>query len=43
MMNISQFANFVWWAELEALQHGARLVITESFLGVAFRNKGQVI
>lgn len=34
MMNLFHLANFVWWAELEALQHGARLGITESFLGV---------
>ena len=43
MMNILQFANFVWWAELEVLQHGARLVITESFLGIGSGGQEQVI
>lgn len=33
MMNILQFANFIWWAELKVLEHGARLVITESLPG----------
>lgn len=32
-MNILQFANFIWWAELKVLELGARLVITESSLG----------
>lgn len=42
-MNILQFASFVWWAELEALQHGARLIITESFLGIGSRGQEQSI
>lgn len=42
-MNILQFANFVWWAELEVLQHGARLVITDSFLGIGSGGQEQVI
>lgn len=32
-MNILQCANFIWWAELKVLEHGARLVITESLSG----------
>lgn len=43
MMNILQFANFIWWAELKVLEHGARLVITESFLGIGFRGQEQFI
>lgn len=42
-MNILQFANFVWWAELEVLQHGARLVITDSFPGIGSGGQEQVI
>lgn len=38
-MNILQFANFVWWAELKALEHGAMLVITDSFLGMSSRGQ----
>lgn len=42
MMNILQFANFIWWAELKALEHGARLFVTESFLGIGSRLPGAV-
>lgn len=42
-MNILQFANFVWWAELKALEHGTRLAITESFLGIDSRGQKQFI
>lgn len=38
-MNILQFANFVWWAELKVLEHGARLVVPESFLGIGSRGQ----
>lgn len=42
-MNILQFANFVWWAALKALEHGARLVITDSYLGIGSRGQEQFI
>lgn len=40
-MNILQFASLVWWAELKVLEHGARLVITDSFLGMGSRGQEQ--
>lgn len=43
MMNILQFANFIWWAELKALEHGARLFVTESFLGIGSRGQEQFL
>lgn len=42
-MDILQFANFVWWAKLKALEHEARLVIAESFLGISSRGREQSI